>query len=288
MAMPCPHCGYLVALIVSQHGQVAHCPRCDGALRFESPQPGSSVEGDTAGRGALGEPMADTEADRGQIESASDALVAPVASAADAADIDASGAGRNAGASTPLPAIPVATAPAAASKRTRRPPSFVRGITPARKSRLAWPWHLAIVALCLLLGVQLLLAQRHELAASARWRPWVAGLCDALSCEIPAWREPRAFTMLDRSVQPDPAMPGVLAVEANFRNDARWPQPWPTLVLSLSDVEGREVGLRVFAPSEYRGTAAGDELLAPGQSGTVRLQVREPSPRIVAFTFDFL
>lgn len=242
------------------------------------------------------DPIADTEAMQIESDQASSASVASSASDASVAagpdptdSMDAaSGAGRDADATPPAPALPVAITTAATSKRTRRPPSFVRGVTPARKPRLAWPWHLAIVALCLLLGVQLLLAQRHELAASARWRPWVAGLCDALSCEIPAWREPRAFTMLDRSVQPDPAMPGVLAVEANFRNDARWPQPWPTLVLSLSDVEGREVGVRVFAPSEYRGSINdGDELLAPGQSGSVRLQVREPSPRIVAFTFDF-
>ena len=164
----------------------------------------------------------------------------------------------------------------------------MRGAQPATRSRLGWPWYVAIAALGLLLGLQLLLAQRHELAASARWRPWVEGLCNALPCEIPAWREPHAFTMLDRSVQPHPTMPGVLAVQARFRNDARWPQPWPTLVLSLSDVEGRQVGLRVFAPSEYRaGATATDELLAPGQSTAVRLQVREPSPRIVAFTFDF-
>ena len=109
-----------------------------------------------------------------------------------------------------------------------------------------------------------------------------------LPCDVPAWREPQAFTMLDRSVQASTTTAGVLAVEANFRNDARWPQPWPTLVLSLSDVEGRQVGLRAFAPAEYRQPgAAATDLLAPGQSASVRLQVREPAPRIVAFTFDF-
>lgn len=233
-----------------------------------------------------GNPIDDTDSDRVQIESR-DASPASAPGATDATGEDAGEVRGDADAITPVPA-PIATAPAAASRRARRPPSFVRGVTPASKSRLAWPWYVAIMALGLLLGVQLLLSQRHELAASERWRPWVVGLCDVMSCEVPAWREPRAFTMLDRSVQPDPAMPGVLAVEANFRNDARWPQPWPTLVLSLSDVEGREVGLRVFAPSEYRGANAGsDELLAPGQTGMVRLQIREPSPRIVAFTFDF-
>ncbi|MGH8076946.1 MAG: DUF3426 domain-containing protein [Lysobacter sp.] len=164
----------------------------------------------------------------------------------------------------------------------------MRGNPAVRVRRRTWPWYAASVGLGLLLALQLLLAQRDVLAASARWRPWVAGLCSALFCEIPAWREPGAYTMLNRSVQPSPTMAGVLVVEASFRNEARWPQPWPNLLLTLSDIDGRDVGIGAFAPSEYReGAHSPGDLLAPGQSATVRLQVREPAPRIVAFTFDF-
>ena len=93
--------------------------------------------------------------------------------------------------------------------------------------------------------------------------------------------------MLQRSVRPKPGESGVLAVEASFRNDARWAQSWPQLVLSLSDVDGRPVGQRAFQPQEYRRAhRVGDELL-PGQSATVTFEVIEPAPRIVAFTFDF-
>ena len=287
MFMPCPHCGFLVALILpapatDPGGAAAHCPRCDGALRVELAEPVGSTNSDPSASAEPVDPIADTAAD-------TEADIADTAPAGAAHTAEAAGPGAgladrradSADAATPAAHF---TAPTAA--RTRRTPSFVRGNTPAPKLRLAWPWHAAIVTLCLALALQLLLAQRHELAASARWRPWIEGLCRALPCTVPAWREPQAYTMLDRSVQPSPAMPGVLAVQAHFRNDARWPQPWPTLVLGLSDVEGRQVGVRAFAPSEYR-AAADDDLLAPGQSATVRLQVREPAPRIVAFTFDF-
>ena len=57
--------------------------------------------------------------------------------------------------------------------------------------------------------------------------------------------------MLQRNVQPKPGAPGVLHVNASFRNDARWPQPWPTVLLTLSDIDGRQVGLRAFKPGEY-------------------------------------
>ncbi|MBN7138369.1 hypothetical protein A7A76_04600 [Lysobacter enzymogenes] len=150
-----------------------------------------------------------------------------------------------------------------------------------------WSGALAIAALTLALALQLLLAQRAELAADARWRPLVGGLCGALGCSVPAWHEPAALTMLNRNVLPLAERAGALRVSAGFRNDARWAQPWPMLVLSLEDVDGRRVGQRAFAPQEYRRGHRPDDLIAPGQSAAVQFDVIEPAPRVVAFTFDF-
>ena len=83
----------------------------------------------------------------------------------------------------------------------------------------------SIPLLALILLLQSLLADRDHLAADARWRPLMTLLCDALPCTLPPWREPAAFTLLERDVRPDPKRPGVLHVSAGFRNDARWAQP---------------------------------------------------------------
>ncbi|RPE75794.1 uncharacterized protein DUF3426 [Vulcaniibacterium tengchongense] len=181
------------------------------------------------------------------------------------------------------PSVPRPNRPA-----PRPTPSFVRiPAATAANARMSWRWHLAVALLLVALVLQALLAQRHELAADARWRPALGALCTLLRCSLPPWREPDAFAMLERSVQPRADRPGALAVRASFRNDARWPQPWPTLVLSLSDVDGRLVGMRAFAPHEYRRGHRPGDLLAPGQSAAVAFDVAEPAPRIVAFTFDF-
>ncbi|MFC0679870.1 DUF3426 domain-containing protein [Lysobacter korlensis] len=157
---------------------------------------------------------------------------------------------------------------------------------PAATSRpREWPLYLASAALALVLALQLVLAQRDVLAAQPQWRPTVEALCGALGCNVPAWREPSAFTMLDRNVQPKPGAPGVLTARASFRNDARWPQPWPTLMLTLSDVDGAPLGTRAFAPHEYAGGTTG--VLEPGQAASVQLDVLEPGPGVVAFAFDF-
>lgn len=142
-------------------------------------------------------------------------------------------------------------------------------------------------ALALLLAVQVLLADRAHLGADARWRPLVQGACAVLRCDVPAWREPAAFTLLQRDVRPNPARRGVLHVAASFRNDAQWPQAWPTLLLTLSDADGRAVGFRAFKPEEYLGKAPPRPTIASGASADVALDVVEPGPGIVAFTFDF-
>ncbi|TAK37694.1 MAG: DUF3426 domain-containing protein [Lysobacteraceae bacterium] len=144
-----------------------------------------------------------------------------------------------------------------------------------------------IVVLALALCVQVVLADRESLAADARWRPAVTGACMVLRCEVPPWREPAALTLVRRDVRPLPGHPGVLHVSAEFRNDAVWPQAWPVLVLSLADVDGRTVGSRAFQPREYLGEAPTQSTLASGHSARIEMDLVEPAPGVVAFTFDF-
>ena len=157
----------------------------------------------------------------------------------------------------------------------------------ARGRRTPWRDVGIIATLALLLVVQVVLADRAQLATDARWRPLLAGACVVLRCDVPAWREPAAFTLLQRDVRPAPSRQGVLHVAASFRNDARWAQAWPTLLLTLSDADGRAVGFRAFTPAEYLGKAPAQSSLASGASATVALDVVEPGPGVVAFTFDF-
>jgi hypothetical protein len=174
---------------------------------------------------------------------------------------------------------------------TRRAlPTFIR--PPAGDAGAAAPRRraagLAVLAgLVLLLCVQVVLADRAGLAADARWRPVVTGACVVLRCEVPAWREPAALTLVRRDVRPLPGHPGVLHVSAEFRNDAVWPQAWPVLVLTLADVDGRTVGSRAFQPREYLGRAPTESTLASGQAARIEMDLVEPAPGVVAFTFDF-
>lgn len=309
MFKPCPNCGFLVALIPGREAS-QRCPRCRSGL-FDGEAPAAETPPATPRRPADG---AGASGDAPTVVLASlrhhDVDEAPQSpGTTDASGIPPStpapvheGAAPPAREDTPMPAVPGRTVadpaqPAdpdvadTASGHGAVPadpappiPSFTRARRhAARPAGPRWPWIAGLPLLVLLLALQLLLAQRAELSQSPRWRPVVAAACGMLGCTVPPWREPAAIAMTARSVQPSAALPGTLHVTATLRNDARWPQPLPSLVLSLSDVDGRVVGARALAPRDY--AAQPDALLAPGDSIDVAFDVREPSPRVVAFDF---
>ncbi|NLB57445.1 MAG: DUF3426 domain-containing protein [Gammaproteobacteria bacterium] len=141
--------------------------------------------------------------------------------------------------------------------------------------------------LAALLVVQLLLADRARLATDTGGRPVVAALCAVLRCSLPAWREPAAIAVEQRDVRPVPGRPGVLRASATIRNDGRWAQAWPRLVLTLSDVDGRALGMRAFEPAEYLAAPPQDVTIARGESASLLMDIVEPSPHAVAFNFGF-
>lgn len=224
-------------------------------------------------------------------EDADEAVPAPpvdLAPASEADDVDPDAAHAPPGpAERPAPdqaQHPTSNAPAASA---RPAPRFL-----ARRSGMGAGGldrrEVALAAgLAVLLVVQLLLADRERLAGIAAWRPVVAALCTPLPCSVAPWREPSAIGVAQRDVRPVPGRPGVLQVSATIRNEARWAQAWPRLVLTLSDLDGRALGMRAFEPAEYLAAPPTDITIASGQEAAIRMEIVEPSPRAVAFNFDF-
>ena len=165
-----------------------------------------------------------------------------------------------------------------------RAPSFVEAPAPQHRRLGEWT---VLVALGVLLATQLFFLERTRLAASTHWRPVVAAACNLVGCSLPPWHEPAAFAMLSRDVIAVPDQPGVLRVQASIRNDARWPQPWPVLELSLSDANGRVLGSRRFIPRDYLGRTPDTALLQAGQAAQLAFDIVEPAPGVVAFDFRF-
>ncbi len=320
MFINCPYCRTLVATDPVTDLPPTHCPQCKSLLRRDATvEEAADTEGDGApldlialmNTPAMDAPAARTKptsdiATPGAVGSASTAIAPEherepprdaVAIENAAGPATASGhrldaqpeSGDNDAVGSAVPAAaPTSTPTAAAGKRgSRAMPSFARVASAANKvARERWvPW--AILALAILLILQLLLADRARLSADARWRPTLHALCATLFCELPPWREPAAFTLLQRDVRQHPSIPGALRVSATFRNDARWPQPWPRLRLRLSDANGRPAGERDFLADDYLGGPASQSELANGESATVAMDILEPAAQIVGYDFGF-
>jgi len=187
----------------------------------------------------------------------------------------------------PMPGRPHRPKPTSThTPKTARPASSASCQDRRRRSGPGWQWTV-LALLVAALGVQMLVADRARLAQDARWRPLLERTCAVLRCSLPAWHQPQAYTMLAREVHPLPGAAGVLQVHATFRNDARWPQQWPAIAVSLSDADGRTLGGRVLLPKDYLEPDLRQTTLAPGQSAQMTVQVREPPGGAVAFAFDF-
>jgi predicted Zn finger-like uncharacterized protein len=150
-------------------------------------------------------------------------------------------------------------------------------------------WSLcALVLLTLTLLAQLAMVYRKPLLEA----PQVAATVNALSARagvpLPPIAAPEHIVLLSRSVDKHPSEARALLVNLNLNNQAEFPVRYPWIELKLSDLNGRAVAMRRFAPEEYlaeparmvQGMAAGD-LLA------VSLELEDPGQDALAFEFAF-
>jgi hypothetical protein len=170
---------------------------------------------------------------------------------------------------------------------TKNAPAFLKGQAAYQWPEIKWSRWLLLLAFCVVLVAQILVADRERLSQSERWRPWVERVCGLLQCDVPVWHQPSAFQINSRDIQPHPSVPGALMVRASIENTARYAQSWPLIELSMSDMDDRRMGLRRFQVEEYLGSTPESPTLAPGQSANLTLEILDPGKRAVAFSFEF-
>ncbi len=159
-------------------------------------------------------------------------------------------------------------------------PAFAR----KRRHGTRWLWRLLALLLTLGLGAQLTWIGRAALTRNALTRPWLLSACQLLRVPPPQVRDLALLQLGARDIRPHPDVPGALLISATLRNRAPWTQPYPPLEVSLSDLSGKPVALRVFAPDAYLGSRAlAARGLPAGASAAISLEVRDPGRQAVAF-----
>ncbi|MES2404143.1 MAG: zinc-ribbon and DUF3426 domain-containing protein [Pseudomonadota bacterium] len=149
-------------------------------------------------------------------------------------------------------------------------------------------WALGCVVLALALAAQLAWASRVTLVRDPATQAQALRVCARIDCRLPPIRDIGKLELLSRDIRPDPGAAGALAITATFRNNAPYRQPWPVVVVELTDLDNNVVAMRRFRPVEYMPDpvrrAAG---ITPGATAAVAFEVADPGKRAVSFHFGF-
>ncbi|HPP46281.1 MAG TPA: DUF3426 domain-containing protein [Accumulibacter sp.] len=179
-------------------------------------------------------------------------------------------AAENVAAGEPAPAdirdaAPLATAPAGTQtlpggnsdyRRWVNVASDTPGILAARQGYRR-PYLLAAALLALTLLGQLLFHFRTPLAIAipTLW-PALNSLSEVLGTDMPLSRHIEQISIESSDLQVEPNKKGSLILQATLRNRADYPQTYPALELTLTDVNDSVLVKRVFLPGDYLSSPA--------------------------------
>jgi len=149
-----------------------------------------------------------------------------------------------------------------------------------------WPWMLAVAVLAAAFLLQVLHAERNDLARSPTLGPLVAGAYAFFGASVLAPTDLSAYELRQWGAASDPAAPGRLMLRASIVNRAPYAQPLPLLRLALQDRFGGTLGMRDIGPADYLPGAGGSSLLEPGERADALIRIVDPGTEAVGFELD--
>ena len=178
----------------------------------------------------------------------------------------------------------------AKNPRQRKPPRAER----KRRSRRdtaqprRWPWVLVCTTLVLALAAQLAWIGRDNLIRDPLLGSWLRSACATFGCRLPLVAAPEQLRLLASNVETHPNAAHALMISLSLRNEAAFAQPWPVVVVTLSNAQGHRLTMRRLLPADYLDDPAVLRRgLAQGATTALLLEVQDPGDEAVAYEFGF-
>ena len=118
-------------------------------------------------------------------------------------------------------------------------------------------WILGSIVLVLALMVQSLVTFRNDIVSAVpSLRPLIVTVCAPLSCEVSYVRQIERIFIVGSALQQDPdatVPPNQRAynLRLTLQNRGAYPQPWPALMVTLTDASGTPVIKKALMPSQF-------------------------------------
>ena len=127
-----------------------------------------------------------------------------------------------------------------------------------------------------------------ELSQDPRFRPWYQSACNLVGCNLPTYVDPGRVETSNLVVRSHPERDNALELTAVFRNAAQFPQPFPLIELTFSDLSNRTIMVFEFLPDEYLPQALrGMPLMPVGAPVQITLDLADPGVDAVNYQMSF-
>lgn len=152
---------------------------------------------------------------------------------------------------------------------------------PAQKN---WVWHLGSVIALVVLSLQLIFFNSTRIARDSPLQPLAELVCGALGCPLANGRNLGLIHSGELVIRSHPEVANALMVDAVIRNDADFPQPFPSLTLRFEDLQGTVVAERTFFPREYlKGEFSASSQMPSHHSVKLEMEIVDPGKEAVSF-----
>jgi len=118
-------------------------------------------------------------------------------------------------------------------------------------------WVIGSIVLALVLVVQSIVVFRHDIVSAApTLRPLLVQICQPLSCDVSHVRQIERIFIVGSALQQAPSA-GAQTTQRDYvlrltlQNRGAYAQPWPALMLTLTDASGTAVIRRAVMPTQY-------------------------------------
>jgi len=158
-----------------------------------------------------------------------------------------------------------------------------------RSGRETALWLFAIAFLIMTLLGQVVYFKRDDLARRyTSLRPYIEKFCQYAGCRLGTTGDIATIHILDRQVRSHPQQKGALQVTATIASSSQLTQPFPDVMLAMSDRQGTGLAGRRFTPGEYlEDTTLIGQGMLPKTPYHLHLELEDPGEKAVGFSFSF-